>query len=213
MLAYSHTHKLKMSNFVDLTIYEKNHDVGGTWLENRYPGIAWYVCNMPFWKWMTNFRLSDVPAYEIPTRMLGLKTNLFRCLCLSLGAEPRLRQLLRDGSRDLGLYEKDNHKIPLRWAHKVQLESHRVYLGWFYVKVARQSRAEWTNHPGWGRCPGEWLWHFEVSKRSFLIDMITKLSHVVSGSGPVLKDWMRSRANLYTVQPGKTCFNIRSTNF
>jgi ribulose 1,5-bisphosphate synthetase/thiazole synthase len=23
---------------VTLTIYEKNHDVGGTWLENRYPG-------------------------------------------------------------------------------------------------------------------------------------------------------------------------------
>jgi cation diffusion facilitator CzcD-associated flavoprotein CzcO len=23
---------------VRLTIYEKNHDVGGTWLENRYPG-------------------------------------------------------------------------------------------------------------------------------------------------------------------------------
>jgi cation diffusion facilitator CzcD-associated flavoprotein CzcO len=23
---------------VKLTIYEKNHDVGGTWLENRYPG-------------------------------------------------------------------------------------------------------------------------------------------------------------------------------
>ncbi len=23
---------------VSLTLYEKNHDVGGTWLENRYPG-------------------------------------------------------------------------------------------------------------------------------------------------------------------------------
>lgn len=23
---------------VSLTVYEKNHDVGGTWLENRYPG-------------------------------------------------------------------------------------------------------------------------------------------------------------------------------
>ncbi|TVY54851.1 putative sterigmatocystin biosynthesis monooxygenase stcW [Lachnellula cervina] len=44
MLAYSHTHKLKMSNFVDLTIYEKNYDVGGTWLENRYPGIG---CDVP----------------------------------------------------------------------------------------------------------------------------------------------------------------------
>ncbi len=25
---------------VDFTIYEKNGDVGGTWLENRYPGCA-----------------------------------------------------------------------------------------------------------------------------------------------------------------------------
>ena len=24
----------------DLDIYEKNHDIGGTWLENRYPGCA-----------------------------------------------------------------------------------------------------------------------------------------------------------------------------
>lgn len=23
---------------VDIAIFEKNHDVGGTWLENRYPG-------------------------------------------------------------------------------------------------------------------------------------------------------------------------------
>ncbi|KAF2221847.1 hypothetical protein BDZ85DRAFT_200705 [Elsinoe ampelina] len=29
---------------VDITVYEKNHDVGGTWLENRYPGAA---CDIP----------------------------------------------------------------------------------------------------------------------------------------------------------------------
>ncbi|OQU94093.1 hypothetical protein CLAIMM_00505 [Cladophialophora immunda] len=29
---------------VELQIYEKNHDVGGTWLENRYPGCA---CDIP----------------------------------------------------------------------------------------------------------------------------------------------------------------------
>lgn len=23
---------------LDIVVYEKNHDVGGTWLENRYPG-------------------------------------------------------------------------------------------------------------------------------------------------------------------------------
>lgn len=25
---------------LDVTVYEKNHDIGGTWLENRYPGCA-----------------------------------------------------------------------------------------------------------------------------------------------------------------------------
>ena len=25
---------------LDICVYEKNHDVGGTWLENRYPGCA-----------------------------------------------------------------------------------------------------------------------------------------------------------------------------
>ncbi|KAM3417956.1 hypothetical protein BST61_g6168 [Cercospora zeina] len=29
---------------VDLVIYEKNEDIGGTWLENRYPGVA---CDIP----------------------------------------------------------------------------------------------------------------------------------------------------------------------
>lgn len=29
---------------VELVIYEKNHDVGGTWLENTYPGVA---CDIP----------------------------------------------------------------------------------------------------------------------------------------------------------------------
>ncbi|KAI0337347.1 FAD/NAD(P)-binding domain-containing protein [Trametopsis cervina] len=29
---------------IDITIYEKNHDFGGTWLENRYPGVA---CDIP----------------------------------------------------------------------------------------------------------------------------------------------------------------------
>jgi hypothetical protein len=25
---------------LDIVCYEKNHDIGGTWLENRYPGTA-----------------------------------------------------------------------------------------------------------------------------------------------------------------------------
>ena len=34
----------RMLQNVELQIYEKNHDVGGTWLENRYPGCT---CDIP----------------------------------------------------------------------------------------------------------------------------------------------------------------------
>ncbi|KAL2071056.1 hypothetical protein VTL71DRAFT_12291 [Oculimacula yallundae] len=45
MLAYEHQHGPNpMSKYIDLTIYEKNADIGGTWLENTYPGVA---CDVP----------------------------------------------------------------------------------------------------------------------------------------------------------------------
>jgi hypothetical protein len=66
MLAY-HLRDMGMEDYIDLKIYEKNHDVGGTWLENRYPGVAWYV---PFsvakendvTSGCANTCVSDVPA-------------------------------------------------------------------------------------------------------------------------------------------------------
>ena len=27
----------------EIQIYEKNTDIGGTWFENTYPGVAWWV--------------------------------------------------------------------------------------------------------------------------------------------------------------------------
>lgn len=45
-LAYKVQHDPRNSHF-DLTIYEKNTDVGGTWLENVYPGVACDVCLAP----------------------------------------------------------------------------------------------------------------------------------------------------------------------
>jgi hypothetical protein len=33
MLAY-HSRNMKLEGFIDLRMYGKNHDVGGTWLEN-----------------------------------------------------------------------------------------------------------------------------------------------------------------------------------
>src|SRR5437016_5520387 len=36
-------------------IYEKNEDIGGTWLENRYPGCA---CDVPSHAYTYNFALN-----------------------------------------------------------------------------------------------------------------------------------------------------------
>lgn len=42
-LAYKLKHDQTL-DFVDFTLYEKNEEVGGTWLENVYPGVA---CDVP----------------------------------------------------------------------------------------------------------------------------------------------------------------------
>lgn len=41
ILAHKIKYELKMDDIIDLQIYEKNPEVGGTWYENRYPGAAW----------------------------------------------------------------------------------------------------------------------------------------------------------------------------
>lgn len=41
MMAYLVKYDDRYKDIVDLTIYEKNTDIGGTWFENRYPGVAW----------------------------------------------------------------------------------------------------------------------------------------------------------------------------
>ncbi|OQE07669.1 hypothetical protein PENVUL_c012G10383 [Penicillium vulpinum] len=43
-LAHKIDHELKLGDFVELKIYEKNPEVGGTWFENTYPGVA---CDIP----------------------------------------------------------------------------------------------------------------------------------------------------------------------
>ncbi|KAF5988508.1 monooxygenase [Fusarium coicis] len=63
--AYKYMERLQDAEFV---IYEKNHDVGGTWLENRYPGCA---CDIPAhgytysWEGNPNWSRFYVSAEEI----------------------------------------------------------------------------------------------------------------------------------------------------
>ncbi|KAF5981982.1 monooxygenase [Fusarium bulbicola] len=45
MLSYQYKHgDTPLEQFMDLKIYEKNDDIGGTWLVNKYPGVA---CDVP----------------------------------------------------------------------------------------------------------------------------------------------------------------------
>ncbi|KAF5668654.1 monooxygenase [Fusarium heterosporum] len=44
MLAYEAKHNKSLQGCIDLAIYDKNKDIGGTWLVNRYPGVA---CDVP----------------------------------------------------------------------------------------------------------------------------------------------------------------------
>ncbi|TVY80271.1 putative sterigmatocystin biosynthesis monooxygenase [Lachnellula suecica] len=51
----------KQCQNVEHVIYEKNEDIGGTWLENRYPGAA---CDVPSHAYTYNFALNpDWPRY------------------------------------------------------------------------------------------------------------------------------------------------------
>ena len=51
---------------LDITyqIYEKNHDVGGTWLENRYPGCA---CDVPAHSVLIPLSCSPVHPCQLPS--------------------------------------------------------------------------------------------------------------------------------------------------
>ncbi|ODH51147.1 hypothetical protein GX48_02762 [Paracoccidioides brasiliensis] len=62
------TCELKETGGIEFVSYEKNHDVGGTWLENRYPGCA---CDVPSasyqfgWRPNPNWTKYYSPAREI----------------------------------------------------------------------------------------------------------------------------------------------------
>jgi len=76
---------------LEMTVYEKNHDIGGTWLENRYPGCACDVC-------LSNSH-SGLSTFAILT-----KTDPFRWISIYL-ANQNLVPLLLILTRDLRIPE------------------------------------------------------------------------------------------------------------
>ena len=76
---------------IDLVVYEKNHDLGGTWLENRYPGCA---CDIP----SVSYQFTWAPKPDWSSYYSGSKEiyDYFKSVAVSNGVEK---------------YVKYNHKI------------------------------------------------------------------------------------------------------
>lgn len=62
---------------VELVIYEKNEDVGGTWLENTYPGVA---CDIPAhvycYSFLPNTEWSQVSKLQSRPFTISLRHSL-----------------------------------------------------------------------------------------------------------------------------------------
>ena len=68
-LAYKVKHEKDFKDYVDFKIYDKNGGVGGTWRENRFPGLCWYA-SYPEFKGSKK-RLMIVADSDSPARMLS----------------------------------------------------------------------------------------------------------------------------------------------
>lgn len=78
------SHRLKQAG-VPVTVLEKNDDVGGTWLENDYPGCRLDTSNFgysysfaqtPEWKWQYSAQDSIIGYFRTVTERLGLREDI-----------------------------------------------------------------------------------------------------------------------------------------
>ncbi|KAK5114047.1 hypothetical protein LTR85_010353 [Meristemomyces frigidus] len=63
-LAYKIQHERKLGDVIDFQIYERLHDVGGTWLVNKYPGLT---CDVP----IHIYTLPWAPKHDWSRYMVG----------------------------------------------------------------------------------------------------------------------------------------------
>lgn len=77
-------HRLRQAG-VPITVLEKNDDVGGTWLENDYPGCRLDTSNFgysysfaqtPEWKWQYSAQDSILGYFRTVTERLGLRESI-----------------------------------------------------------------------------------------------------------------------------------------
>lgn len=61
-LAYKIEHECNWKDVIDLQIYEKNENVGGTWFENTYPGVA---CDIPASKFIDDALWQNLIARQM----------------------------------------------------------------------------------------------------------------------------------------------------
>lgn len=47
--------ELRQAGYTDLSVFEQTHAVGGTWRENRYPGLS---CDVPSYLYQFSFALN-----------------------------------------------------------------------------------------------------------------------------------------------------------
>ncbi|KAL2014882.1 hypothetical protein VTN00DRAFT_2407 [Thermoascus crustaceus] len=114
-LAYKIEHEQKLGAFVDFTIYERQDDVGGTWLANRYPGLT---CDVP----IHIYTLPWCPKHDWSSFM---------------APGPEIRQYIRDASEkfDLVKFVRFNSKVISatwnddvgRWDLEIQRNGEIIY--------------------------------------------------------------------------------------
>ena len=84
---------------LDICVYEKNHDVGGTWLENRYPGCA---CDIPSVNYQFSWKI------KLWTHFYSFSPEIWEYL-----------KEIYDENGFINKYVKLSHKIEkIEWSHE-----------------------------------------------------------------------------------------------
>lgn len=157
-------HRLKQAG-IDFTIYEKNDEVGGTWLENSYPGCAVDINSFIY---SYSFAQKSWPSY------FAKRDEVF--------------EYLKSCAQQLGLRElvQFNHEVlstswdEASWDWKIRVcgpEGERVERAHVVVSgVGQLNRPNWPNIPGRESFAGQSFhsarWNYDVELRGKKVGVI-----------------------------------------